>query len=382
MRKRGKIYEISQFAIIFFWIIFTASAADAELRIESVTPDQGVAGQELAVMITGTGFDENTRVSVYMDRVLGNVETPDYYANGIALSGNFAFVTDYESLQVVDVNDPQNPAIIGSLDTGGYVHGVALSGDLVFVTNGGSGLQVVDVSDPHNPAIIGSVDTPGSAYAVALSGDLAFVAASREGLQVVDVSDPHHPTIIASVDTPDSAYGVTLSGGLAFVADNGSGLQVVDVSDPHNPVIIGSVDTPSSAQSVALSGNLAFVTDDYSGLHIWPVPAETPSVTASSETEISLTLPGPTYAGEYTLRVFNGMENSVLSGAVNFAPCVKGDLSGDGETGLADAILALQTLTGTEILPACAVSFIDVNDDGKIGLAEVIYILLDVAGMR
>jgi|GEM_PF-5074572 len=37
MRKRGKFYEISQFAIIFFWIIFTASAADAELRIESVT---------------------------------------------------------------------------------------------------------------------------------------------------------------------------------------------------------------------------------------------------------------------------------------------------------------------------------------------------------
>jgi len=69
MRKRGKIYEISPFAIIFFWIIFTASAAYAELRIESVTPDQGVAGQELAVTITGTGFDENIRVFMYMDSI-------------------------------------------------------------------------------------------------------------------------------------------------------------------------------------------------------------------------------------------------------------------------------------------------------------------------
>jgi len=411
MRKRGKIYEISQFAIIFFWIIFTASAADAELRIESVTPDQGVAGQELAVMITGTGFDENTRVSVYMDRVLGNVETPDYYANGIALSGNFAFVTDYESLQVVDVNDPQNPAIIGSLDTGGYVHGVALSGDLVFVTNGGSGLQVVDVSDPHNPTIIGYVDTTSSAYDVALSGNLAFVT-DDSGLQVVDVSDPQNLAIIGSVDTPGYAQSVALSGDFAFVADYDS-LQVVDVSDPHNPAIIASVDIWGDAESVALSGNLAFVADEWgdfevvdvsdphnpiiiaysdtlddtallalsgslafvgdtweglqvvdvsdlqnptvigsvapldgyndyndyyeyycaalseniafvmdndSNFYTWPLPTEVSSVTVSSETTLSVTLPAPDYAGRYTLRVFNGTETSEFPGSLMFVP--------------------------------------------------------------
>ena len=43
----------------------------------------------------------DTRVSVYMDRLLGNVEIPDYYANGIALSGNLAFVADgWKGLQI------------------------------------------------------------------------------------------------------------------------------------------------------------------------------------------------------------------------------------------------------------------------------------------
>ncbi|GEM_PF-2674714 len=53
--------------MILFWIVFTASAAYAELKIESVSPNQGVVGQDLAVTITGSGFDENTRVSMFMD---------------------------------------------------------------------------------------------------------------------------------------------------------------------------------------------------------------------------------------------------------------------------------------------------------------------------
>ncbi len=47
MLKKGKAYKISHFIIIFLWIIFTASAGDAELKIKSVSPNQGIAGQEL-----------------------------------------------------------------------------------------------------------------------------------------------------------------------------------------------------------------------------------------------------------------------------------------------------------------------------------------------
>ncbi len=101
-------------------------------------------------------------------------------------------MADYdEGLQVVDVNDLQNPVIIGSISTQSDAKGVALSGDTAFVTCSGyleQGLQVVDVSDPRNPLIIGSVDTPGYAVDVVLSGNLAFVADA--GLQVVNVNDP------------------------------------------------------------------------------------------------------------------------------------------------------------------------------------------------
>jgi hypothetical protein len=58
-----------------------------------------------------------------------------------------------------------------------------------------------------------------------------------------------------------------------------------------------------------------------------------------------------------------------------------GDLDDDGILRLQDAILALQFLSGFQ--PATVVSSLaDVNGDGKIGLAEVIYIMQEIAGVR
>lgn len=69
---------------------------------------------------------------------------------------------------------------------------------------------------------------------------------------------------------------------------------------------------------------------------------------------------------------------------------LKGDLNDDVMVNLADAIIALKVLAG--IAPSSggsggiradyAISGADVNDDNKIGLAEIIYIIQKVAGMR
>ena len=66
-------------------------------------------------------------------------------------------------------------------------------------------------------------------------------------------------------------------------------------------------------------------------------------------------------------------------------PAALGDVNGDHSTNLADAILSLQVMAGMNpdgIRTGYATSGADVNEDGKIGLAEVIYILQHVAGLR
>jgi hypothetical protein len=59
---------------------------------------------------------------------------------------------------------------------------------------------------------------------------------------------------------------------------------------------------------------------------------------------------------------------------------VIGDVDGDGEIKLLDALLALQVSIG--LTPTQAVNnSSDVNSDGKIGLAEAVYVLQDVSGI-
>ena len=57
-------------------------------------------------------------------------------------------------------------------------------------------------------------------------------------------------------------------------------------------------------------------------------------------------------------------------------------MNGDGIANLADAILALQILSGVDMTGRTINLHADGDGDGKIGLVEVILILQTMAGLR
>jgi hypothetical protein len=212
----------SKTVLILFIVFCVANAANAEVKIDSVSQTVGVIGKNMEVTLTGTGFTENTKVSMYID------------------SGN-------------------RKAIIGSVDTPGEANDVKVVDGKAYVADG-DGLQIIDVSDPKNPKIIGTADTPGSAEDVYVSGNYAYIAAGYNGFQIIDVSNPNSPQITGGVKTPGGACGVYVSGNYAYIADGDSGLQIIDVSNPSNPKRIGDgADTPDFACGVYVSGNYAYI---------------------------------------------------------------------------------------------------------------------------
>ncbi len=302
-------------------MVFILPPLSWALTLDAVYPTLSPVGQDLDVTLKGTGFDANTRVSMYLDSsnrkaIAGSVDTPDI-AMGVTVAGAYAYVTVWDSgFYVIDISTSSAPKITGSVDTLGHANGVTVSGSYAYVVDSypsesllvidistpstpqiiGSvaiagahddvdiissdsyayayvvcktyGLQVIDISTPSAPTVVGSVDTPGEANGVAVSGSYAYVADDfHGGLQVVDVSTPSAPTIIGSVDTPGSAYGVSVSGSYAYVADY-SGLQVINISTPSTPQIIGSIDLPPYAIDVTVSGSYAYVAGEGSGLHM------------------------------------------------------------------------------------------------------------------
>jgi|APLow6443716910_1056828.scaffolds.fasta_scaffold448192_1 hypothetical protein len=75
--------------------------------------------------------------------------------------------------------------------------------------------------------------------------------------------------------------------------------------------------------------------------------------------------------------VYDVVGNCVSQTVIAFN--LKGDINGDSDVNLTDAILALQIIAGLK--PTVYIQN-EVNNDGRIGLAEAIYAMQKVAGLQ
>src|SRR5262249_13637152 len=149
-----------------------------------------------------------------------------------------ANIYPFPGLSVIDVSDPGAPRRIAHLQTPGGAFGLAISGSKVFIAANLEGLQIVDISNPSQPALIGSW-TDGSgyqAYGVAANGSVVYLADSGNGLKVLDVSNPSAPILIGSLGIPTRV--LTLSGSTLYLQSGGY-VFVVDVTDPTAPAVRG-----------------------------------------------------------------------------------------------------------------------------------------------
>jgi hypothetical protein len=183
----------------------------------------------------------------------------------LVVAGKTAYLTaDNFGFYTLDVADPAVPKVIGSLKIPGFTYGLAVSGDRVVLANSDSGLHILDVRKPEAPAEVGAVKIPGEPTGLAVRGGLAYVASGAEGLVIVDIKDPGAAKVLATVASGDFSSAVVLDGPFALVADGLAGVKRIDVSDPRAPRLVSSYDTPGEAQNLALLGSTLLVADTYS----------------------------------------------------------------------------------------------------------------------
>jgi len=188
---------------------------------------------------------------------------------GVALAGDYAYVTAYDSgLHIIAISDPTAPQEVGFCSTPGFAEDVALAGDYAYVADGWWGLRVINISDPLAPHATAYLDTPGYANDVAVAGNYAYVADGDRGLCIVDVSNPESLGVAGLYDTPGEARGVEMIGGHAYVAAGASGLRIINVSNPAQPTEAGFYDTPGYAWDLAVAGSYAYVADGSWGLRV------------------------------------------------------------------------------------------------------------------
>lgn len=208
---------------------------------------------------------------------LGRV--PFDFASTVAANGNFAYigtVTNVGYVQVVDVSDPARPTLRGNVEVGS-AYRLKVRGNYVFVADALAGMRVVDVSNPDAPALVALYDNGclgfgGAAYDVALSedGKRAFVAC-ESGLHILDVSVPAAPQPLGVF--PASFAGnstVEVRGNRAWFGD-AFGLHEIDITNPVVPVEVGTTDIGSFAPTRlrALDDGRLFLFQRQLGIHVF-----------------------------------------------------------------------------------------------------------------
>lgn len=199
---------------------------------------------------------------------LGPAILPVDQANGVACSGNFAYVIGYQSnvLSIVDISDPihlkKRGVGYGNLQT---PTGIAVQGNYVYIIcSGNNSLSIFDVSNPDLPVAKGSITSniqgPGD---IIVKGNYAYVANNLTS--IITVYDISNPDAIVFKSNGGVGLGGIISldqqGNYLYVTSTlGNELHIYDISNPTVLAFKGFARFEMVLpRAVAVAGNMAYV---------------------------------------------------------------------------------------------------------------------------
>jgi hypothetical protein len=230
---------------------------------------------------------------------VGAITLPGSLAWDVKVSGNYAYVADYDKgLRVVDISNPASPREVGSMGSYQLASGIAVAGNYAYVAASGAGLRVVDISNPAKPREVGAASVI-NAYKVAVAGNYAYVTDSYYGgLSIINIADPTHPQLVKFYDLPGQTADITADGNYAYVSTWFSSATpdvrdfiMVDITTATNPFVVVAYNTPGNPGAVTVVGNYLYIADYGGGLAVfyYGVLAPTPTATIPATPTLTAT---------------------------------------------------------------------------------------------
>lgn len=187
----------------------------------------------------------------------------------LTASGSLAVATSVGDLLFFDISDPTDPTVLSSFDPADYTEDLVLAdGNLYFVTYNDA-LTILDVSDPAEPYVVGKLEID-SVSRLAVDAGLAVTAGS-DLISVIDVTNPSDPQELGNLEIDYSPGGLLLTGSTAYLSDYRSGLHVIDLSDPADPREVTLVEMSGADHILDAVGDLLLVGDQGEGLRIFDI---------------------------------------------------------------------------------------------------------------
>ncbi len=188
-------------------------------------------------------------------------------------------------LSIVDISDPAAPVVSGFWQYEGrfsnLAHDIFIRDGVAVLSDYGSGLILLDLTDPDAPALLAALPFPEGIHSAWAEGDYVYCNQEFGGwerrLHVVDIADPRQPRVVHSFGSRPPPHGDILGphnpwvrDGLLYWAYYDAGLRVFNLSDPARPVEVGYHTYPGSAWSVQPHDDgLLYVADGTVGIQAY-----------------------------------------------------------------------------------------------------------------
>ncbi len=190
---------------------------------------------------------------------------------GLAVDGEagLLYLADgHAGLVLVDLAAPDDPRLIGSIDSAGVAHDVKLTADRIFLADGPAGVMELDRADPRSPRPLRHLDTPGEAMGLEVdaAAGLLYVADGNAGVMTFDLKTGER---LQQLDTPGYSWDVALGPGHLYVSDRKGGLRILSLADPRRPVELGALlEGTAEVLDVAVDGARLWVSGGPAGVQV------------------------------------------------------------------------------------------------------------------
>ncbi|MCF7824113.1 MAG: T9SS type A sorting domain-containing protein [Candidatus Marinimicrobia bacterium] len=191
---------------------------------DAAAQDIGISGDYVYAAVRDLGI-------AVIDASTANAPTlvthlSSFWGEGVAVDGNVMAQSTWDKIYFYDITNPAAPVMADSLILVTGTGEFGISGDYAYIHDFDT-LRVIDISDLSNVVEVGKAFTGGSWDGTAfVEADIAYVNCESNGIKMFDVSDKTAPTEIGHWDGVATARNIFVLAGTVYVAEKEGGLSI------------------------------------------------------------------------------------------------------------------------------------------------------------